>query len=411
MGSEMCIRDRYFRGAAAKRLAAVEVDSSQSHQHEFNGTKELRKLLGECGDPVRIPARFIYLSEQADDSASDIGELTWYDARQRARVERGVNRHECRLYFKETPVTKRAVPGDTLILARQQNGSVLAIFAASESTAERQLRWLFGFSEDPELSFSVRPEEDQDQVELDLAARYILGEIGIEAHDESPVDLSAILGRFGSTFPTTREFSEFARQSTAGVSPSDDPDGALVAWMNMEELLFRSLERHLVEDRLNVGFVRDVDGFISYSLSVQNRRKSRVGSALEHHVEALMRSRGLDYSRGEVTENRSKPDFLFPGIREYRDAQYPPERLTMLGVKSSCKDRWRQVLSEARRIPAKHLLTLEPGISEAQTNEMRSSELRLVIPAALHSTYSDGQRAWLMTVGNFISLVASRQSG
>jgi hypothetical protein len=63
----------------------------------------------------------------------------------------------------------------------------------------------------------------------------------------------------------------------------------------------------------------------------------------------------------------------------------------MLGSKSSCKDRWRQVLSETERIPHKHLLTLEPGISENQTDEMRAKLLQLVLPASLHTTYREAQ--------------------
>ena len=59
----------------------------------------------------------------------------------------------------------------------------------------------------------------------------------------------------------------------------------------------------------------------------------------------------------------------------------------MLGAKSTCKDRWRQVLSEAQRIPNKHLLTLEPGISENQTDEMQAKRLQLILPAQLHATY------------------------
>ena len=43
----------------------------------------------------------------------------------------------------------------------------------------------------------------------------------------------------------------------------------------------------------------------------------------------------------------------------------------MLAAKTSCKDRWRQVLAEADRIRTKHLLTLEPAISKIQTAEMR----------------------------------------
>jgi hypothetical protein len=81
----------------------------------------------------------------------------------------------------------------------------------------------------------------------------------------------------------------------------------------------------------------------------------------------------------------------------------------MLGAKSSCKDRWRQVLTEAKRIDSKHLLTLEPGISENQTDEMRAHKLQLVLPAGLHETYRPTQQDWLMDVQGFLALVRDRQ--
>ena len=81
----------------------------------------------------------------------------------------------------------------------------------------------------------------------------------------------------------------------------------------------------------------------------------------------------------------------------------------MLGAKSTLKDRWRQVLSEALRIPEKHLLTLEPGISENQTDEMQAKKLQLVVPKRLHNTYRLTQQTWLMDVADFISVVRSRQ--
>jgi hypothetical protein len=153
----------------------------------------------------------------------------------------------------------------------------------------------------------------------------------------------------------------------------------------------------------------DVDGFLSFSLSVQNRRKSRVGLALENHLEAVFAAQGIRYQRGAETENRNKPDFLFPGREHYLDQAFPAERLTMLGAKSTLKDRWRQVLSEAQRIGDKHILTLEPGISENQTDEMRAKRLQLVIPRRLHSTFRSGQQAWLMDVAGFMAVVRDRQ--
>src|SRR5690606_35015935 len=78
-------------------------------------------------------------------------------------------------------------------------------------------------------------------------------------------------------------------------------------------------------------------------------------------------------------------------------------------LKSTCKDRWRQVLSEADRIDEKHLLTLETAISAGQTAEMRSKRLQLVLPRGLHGTYLPAQRDWLMDVGSFVDLVRERQ--
>jgi hypothetical protein len=187
-----------------------------------------------------------------------------------------------------------------------------------------------------------------------------------------------------------------------------------MAWLEREEALFRRLERHIVSERLKAGFVADdsadVDGFIAFSLSVQNRRKSRAGYSLEHHREALFKARDIKFQRGVETENKNKPDFLFPGQKEYQDASFSAEKLTMLGSKSSCKDRWRQVLSEAARINHKHLLTLEPSITENQTAEMKAKNLQLIVPKAIQQTYTATQREWLMNVTEFVELVNGRQS-
>ena len=81
----------------------------------------------------------------------------------------------------------------------------------------------------------------------------------------------------------------------------------------------------------------------------------------------------------------------------------------MLGVKSTCKDRWRQVLAEADRINHKHLLTLETSISGHQTDEMQAKNLQLVLPRGLHETYTPVQQAWLMDISSFTALVRERQ--
>jgi len=143
-------------------------------------------------------------------------------------------------------------------------------------------------------------------------------------------------------------------------------------------------------------------------LSIQNRRKSRAGHALENHLEAIFTDHKVKFSKGARTEGNSKPDFLFPGKEAYADNSFIESKLVMLGVKTTCKDRWRQILAEASRIPRKHLLTLESAISTDQTTEMIRQNVQLVVPASLHHTYSKVQQKWLWSFTDFLDFVCNK---
>ncbi|WP_395745121.1 type II restriction endonuclease [Prosthecobacter sp.] len=394
----------YFTGVAAKNLSAVEADVFRSHQHEFNGVDALKKVFGNEPGKQTFKARFIYLNDHDDEPVADDGFLTWYDAR-----KKHAKRSEHRLYFPTTSVSQCAAEGDVLVLGRRPDGSVLVVIAEAFSTIANQVQWLFGLNDLKHPGFSVREELESEQDRVEFAARFILENIGVvvETHEESFLD--AMLAKFGGAFPATTDFSEYSRSTLKDINASDDPDAAVIAWMEREEILFRTLERHLIAERLTKGFNEAVEDFMGFSLSVQNRRKRRVGLALENHLEVVFSQCGIKYARAAVTEIKSKPDFLFPGDAEYRNLNFDPLRLTMLGVKSTCKDRWRQVLTEADRIPRKHLLTLETAISANQTAEMESRGLNLVVPSSLQKSYTDTQRQWLMSVADFSRLVKTRQ--
>lgn len=404
-----------FLSVAVKRLAAVDTRASLSNQHEVTGSKVLLRILGEqtrsaprSGEDNRFDATYIWLGAE-QEALSEEGRLSWYDSRAKDPKRSA----EWRLYYQGNRITDLMSPGDTLFVARRPDDRLFFIVTPDGTTIQSQLLWLFGLSEQPGLDFEQRELTSDGGGELDFAARYVLDELGIDPDEPDADMLDGLIDRFGLKFPTTRVFSDLARASLPEVSALDEPDAALIAWMEREELMFRRLERRIVAERLGNGFLSagdaDVDGFLGFSLSVQNRRKSRVGHALENHLQALFGANGVRYARGAETENRNKPDFLFPGADEYRDTAFSPARLTMLGAKSTLKDRWRQVLSEAVRIPEKHLLTLAPGISENQTDEMRAKHLQLVIPRRLHATYRPTQQTWLMDVKSFLDLVVHRQ--
>ncbi|MCH2238309.1 MAG: restriction endonuclease [Blastomonas sp.] len=386
-----------------KTLSAVEADRHRSNQHEFDGVSRLRAMLGD-DDKRNIPAVFIYLNDDDPEPLREEGFLSWYDAR-RAHP----TRTEYRLYFPDTVVSDNATEGDLLIIAQRPDGTLMVIIAEGESTVANQLLWLFGVGEAKLPGFSVKGELEADQVRLEFASRLILEEIGVVVEQVDENYLDQMLERFGGRFPTTREFSDYARGTLGDIDLTADPDAAVLALMEREEVLFRTMERHLIGDRLQGGFA-EVDDFLKLSLSVQNRRKSRAGSALENHLEHLFGLLGLKCDRTPVTEGKAKPDFLFPGTAAYQDAAFPAELLTMLGVKSTCKDRWRQVLAEADRIADKHLLTLEPSISTNQTDEMQQRRLQLVLPRGLHETFTASQQGWLMPVSDLVALVRDRQA-
>jgi len=404
----------YFEGVAAKYLSAVDADPGRSNQHEIGGLPAagFKRYLGtpNKNEEYRFRARQIYI---ADDSlAPEIadGLVTWYDCR-RKQMHRGP---EFRLYYYNNSVTELLSEGDFLLVAKMRDGSLLMIFTPAGSTIENQLRSLFGI-EHVDQRFTAGT---LDVIELLLPLRIILEDLGLDltpAKKSDDIWLDRLIEIFGGTsFPTTTQFSDFARKSIEeSVDPLSSPDQAILDWMDHEEKLFRIYERHLVLQRLRQGFQENVDDFISFSLSVQNRRKSRVGYAFERHLSKIFTLHGLRFEQGGgklgVTENNSKPDFLFPGFSEYRDSEYLDNRLVMLGAKTTCKDRWRQVLSEAHRVSNKHLVTLEPAITSSQTFEMRSHHLQLVVPAGIHLTYTEAQRSWLFNMSDFIEFAKERQ--
>lgn len=396
----------YFEGVGVKRLSAVDAEPKKSNQHEVGTTRAMRdNFLGE--EPQnKSAAIYIWLGGD-QEGISEESWFTHYDTRlNKPRAA------EWRLYYPSNPVTEAMKAGDTLFLAKDHGGVLWFIVAPEGSTSEQQLFWLFGLR--PEGEGFISREFSDDEPELDFAARFILDEIGVEFEEPEADKLDSIIEKFGMTFPKTAEFSDLARLTLPEVHAEDDPDAALIAWLEHEEALFRRLERKVVSSRIEAGFVddngTDVDGFISFSLSVQNRRKSRMGHSLENHLAAVLRAHDIRHIRGAVTEHRHKPDFLFPDLETYQAAPAEGDaRLTMLGAKSTCKDRWRQVLAEAEKISRKHLLTLEPGISEPQTDQMEASSLQLVVPAPVHGSYTEAQRGWLWSVGDFISEVRGRQ--
>lgn len=178
-------------------------------------------------------------------------------------------------------------------------------------------------------------------------------------------------------------------------------DDRLMRRRECEYEMFRSVESHHVLPRLQRPF-DSVETFLEYAHAVTNRRKSRSGRSLELQLAGIFREEGLSFSHGAHTEGNRKPDFIFPSIESYRDDKRPDDQFRMLAAKTTVKDRWRQILSEAKRVRPKHLLTLQEGVSEEQFREMTEEGVKLVVPNTLRKSYPATLRERLLTLDRFI---------
>jgi hypothetical protein len=388
-----------FPTAALKVLSAVDLPDQGSNQHELNGVLALREFFGE--ERVKGPINWFYFSDDEDSPLSESGHFTFYDSRANHPT-----RTEWRMYYSGFFLARASI-GDLLVLAKDIKGDIYGLVFERTSSWTGAVLALFDFetSDLPDKGF--RSIDNLGTTTLEFVRQRILEELGFEPSiPVHPNDETLVVERFGSRFPAAREMSALAR-SLLGTF-TDDPDELLIAWLAREEELFRSLERHIVQERLEMGF-SDVDEFISYSLSVQNRRKSRMGLALENHLAAVFSHQQLRFAQQAVTEGRKKPDFIFPGRAEYHDISFPENRLALLGAKSSCKERWRQILTEANRISWKHLCTLEPGISQYQLNEMTTHDVTLVVPREIQMSYSGIQADTIWSLDRFVAFVRDMQ--
>jgi restriction endonuclease EcoRII-like protein len=388
-----------FTNVAHKTLVAVDLPNMRSNQHELNGVQALKEFFG-TGERTRGTISWYYFADDQEPIHEET-EFTFYDAR-----ENHPTRTEWRLYYQGSFLAHADV-GDRLFIVRSTSGQIFGLVFQIGSAWLRAAQTLFG-SGVSTAQLDLVPRETLENQELELLRRQILDELNLDiAIPVTLTDEELMIEKYGRVFPSTKEMALFAR-SQVEVDPSN-ADETLVRWLNREEELFRALERVVIGERLKEGF-NSVDDFIEYSLSVQNRRKSRMGFALQNHLAELFTVHDLRFTPQARTEANNRPDFIFPGQDEYHDQAFDAALLLMLGVKSTSKDRWRQVLTEADRIPAKHLCTLEAGVSVKQTNEMKRQNLTLVIPSSLHETYTGDQREVLLNVGTFIELAREKQT-
>lgn len=326
-----------------------------------------------------IPKRIVKIKWQNDLETESC--FTYYESKNELRITR---------FGRKFPFLHIDQTGSLFVFTKQAEEDYSGYFLDTEEEIEAFLN-----------AFGISPTETNRLINLE----------NICAKTQEQMAIQKFIANLKVDFPTSKEMSAAARniQNRAYDHVEyirTNPDRKIIDWTNMEYALFRALEYERYGDIIAKGF-SDVDEFVRIANIVLNRRKSRAGKSLEHHLAAIFDGNGIRYAAQAVTERNKKPDFIFPSEEAYHDSGFPIQKLVMLAAKTTCKDRWRQILNEANRLKEspKYLCTLQQGISKAQMDEMQDENVILVVPKPYIASYPKDRRNRIWTLARFVKYI------
>ena len=373
------------RAALCKFITANDTGSTGAHQCGYHISKEAWPMFLDeepvRGNNIDIPIRIHWQNDFDTDSR-----FKYYGMGTR-------NEYRITRFGRGFPFLNDENVGDLLVLARFDKDYYEAFVLQTDDEIDDFFSF-FNLSYDKtnqiiDVHQAEQPEQRLLTLINDFVARY-------------------------ADFPDTRIMATGARNcfnEANGIVTHNivsTPDDVLLGWLDTEYTLFKYMEEKVYSDIITKPF-SSIDTFVSMANEVLNRRKSRAGKSLEHHLADVFTRNELSFEEQVITEEKKKPDFVFPNGRCYHNMTFPGEMLTVLGAKTTCKDRWRQVLNEADRVDDKYLFTLQQGISSNQLKEMQDYRLHLVVPHKYLTSFPKEYRSGICDLSTFIGMVKERQ--
>lgn len=220
--------------------------------------------------------------------------------------------------------------------------------------------------------------------------------------------------KYNKDFPSSKEMAFWAEKLELLVNSCtrqvtrNKPDETLLKWIDNEYMLFRALEERVYKPIYSKPF-SSANELIAFANQILNRRKSRAGKSLEHHLARIFKCCEIRFNAQAFTEGKRRPDFIFPSQADYHNPTFPVQKLVFLAAKTTCKDRWRQILAESERISTKYLFTLQQGISKNQLLEMTQENVVLVVPKHNINYFDKSYRDNILSLTTFLQIVEETQ--
>lgn len=377
----------------AKRLSANDTGLTESHQVGLYLPKEIAFAIApELTEKRLNPDRELNLRIVSDDLTGS-PRLIYYNNRV---IVAGGTRNECRI----TRFGGRNSP-----FQNPENTASIACFAFKLGSP-RVEAWVAATAEEEDLIETALGTSLTGGMiawlHVGTDGQLQLDEVIPQVADPCDVTIDDLPSEWADVFPTGEAISaESARRIGATV----DPDERIWRRYFCETRLFMAVEAAHFLPRVTGGFAT-IEEFTKLALSLLNARKSRAGRSLELHLARVFDEENVEYERGVITERGNRPDFILPSGDAYRaaPASGAPD-VRMLASKTTAKERWRQILEEADKVPSKHLFTLDEGISPAQFAQMTATGVQLVVPKRLRQSYPAPLRPEILTLAGFIETV------
>ena len=374
--------------AFCKFLSANDSGESKSHQAGIYIPKSSVSILFDNpGKKGENKDRWVKIVWQDGSIATD-ARFIYYGMKTR-------NEYRITNFGKGFPFLRPSYTGALFILVKISPEDYLAFMLNTDDAIQMFLD-----------TFGMTPAETNRMISTDR--------VSSDVKEQS--EINHFIQGLAEDFPASEKMSEEARfltyQRFGGRSMVvTDPDRILIQWTADEYKLFRAIENARYGSEVQKGFA-SVDNFVVLANKVLNRRKSRAGKSLEHHLAEIFDGNHIAYTPQAVTEGNKKPDFIFPSEKAYHDASFSIDRLCSLAAKTTCKDRWRQILNEGDRFrdKTKYLCTMQQGISSTQMDEMEAENVVLVVPKIYISTYPKDYQDRIWTIRKFVGFVQEMEN-
>ncbi|MEH2484503.1 type II restriction endonuclease [Bradyrhizobium sp. AZCC 2230] len=119
-----------------------------------------------------------------------------------------------------------------------------------------------------------------------------------------------------------------------------------------------------------------------YMLSAGQQRKARAGVSFEHHIEKMLVDGSVPFAKQVVIQARKRPDFVLPSFAHLKDPPSGKDRGLILSVKTTLRERWKQVEREMHGSEL-FLGTVDENIAANAIEEMGTMGINLVVPEQL----------------------------